>query len=72
MPLLLLHINRVLSFFEALLTEFLVSVFLILRSRCPLGEIVIQGRSSSYFDFKEDGSIRAGSHRINSYSFKKI
>jgi len=66
-----MHINRIPSSLEALLTEFLVSVFLILRIRCPLGEIVIQGRSSSYFHFKEDGSIRAGSYRINNYSFKR-
>ncbi|NFP90946.1 hypothetical protein FDG48_05600 [Clostridium sporogenes] len=32
---------------------------LLLRSRYPLGEIVIQSH------FKEDGSIRAGSHWIN-------
>jgi len=35
---------------------------LILRIGCPLGEIVIQCRS---YHFEEDGSIRAGSHRIN-------
>ncbi len=31
-----------------------MSIYLILRSRCPLGEIVIQGRTSSYSHFEKD------------------
>jgi len=37
---------------------------LILRSRCPLGKSLSRVVAALYSHFEEDGSIRAGSHRI--------
>ena len=55
-----------------LTNRFLSISILILRSRCPLWEIVIQRRSRSLLNFEEDGSIRADSHQIKPFKFNKL